>query len=122
MELTVMQMYWLLKLDDIINFLIGTGIVSIGVLAICLIFGPLVIHEIFNSPPWLKIRNAAIILISYIFIVFLCATFIPTTKQLAAIMVVPKIANNEQVQQIPEKILNLGLEWLNELKPEKEKD
>ena len=48
-------------------------------------------------------------------------TFIPTTKQMAAVMVLPKIINNESVQEMPDKIFKLGIEWLDELRPEKEK-
>ena len=43
---------------------------------------------------------------------------LPTPKQAAAIIIVPSIINNEHVQQLPDKITQLGLEWLEELRPD----
>ena len=47
-------------------------------------------------------------------------TLIPTTKQMAAIYLVPKIANNEGVQDVAIEVKELAEDWLNELKPKKE--
>ncbi len=44
----------------------------------------------------------------------------PSTKQMAAIYVIPPIVNNEQVQEIPQKILDLGMSWMEELGPEED--
>jgi hypothetical protein len=59
-------------------------------------------------------------------IVFVIITaLIPSTKTAVAIYVIPKIANNEQVQKLPDnavKFLNTKLEaWINETLKEKEK-
>jgi len=47
----------------------------------------------------------------------------PSSKEIAAIYLVPKIVNNEQVQQVPEnamKVLNLKLqEWIKDLEEKK---
>jgi hypothetical protein len=52
------------------------------------------------------------------------AVFIPSTKEYVAIYLIPKIVNNEQVQQIPEKamtILNSKLnEWITDQHKKKE--
>ncbi len=45
---------------------------------------------------------------------------VPDTKQAAAIYVLPRVVNNEQLQQLPNKLLELSNEWLDELKPRKE--
>jgi hypothetical protein len=50
---------------------------------------------------------------------FLLLVFIPSTKQMAAIMIVPKIANSEKVQTIGNKVYDLAVEWMEELKPNK---
>lgn len=39
---------------------------------------------------------------------------------MAAIMIVPKIVNNEKVQTIGNKIYDLAAEWMDELAPKKE--
>lgn len=47
----------------------------------------------------------------------LASTLLPTTKEMAIIYVVPKIINNEIVSKIPDKLLNLSSEWIEELRP-----
>lgn len=54
---------------------------------------------------------------SWIFIFAAC--FIPTTKQLCAVLVIPAIANNQEVQQLPDKIVKVANEWIDELRPSK---
>ena len=57
----------------------------------------------------------------FLFLIAACA--IPNSNQVAAIYLLPKIANNEQVQQIPDKALKLMEgkmdEWLDGLRKEK---
>ena len=45
---------------------------------------------------------------------------IPTTREAAAIVMVPAIANNEKVQTVGNKLYDLAAEWLDELRPKKE--
>ena len=44
---------------------------------------------------------------------------IPTTREMAVILVVPRIANSEKVQQAGNKLYDLAIEWMAELKPNK---
>ena len=50
--------------------------------------------------------------------IWLCVSFVPTSKEAAAIYLIPKIANNEQVQKVPEqalRLLNVKLEqWIDD--------
>ena len=43
--------------------------------------------------------------------------FIPTTKEMCAIKIIPRVVNNEKVQELPEKFVELANEWVEELKP-----
>lgn len=43
----------------------------------------------------------------------------PSTKTLAAMIVLPAIVNSEAVQQIPGELTTLAREWLQELRPAK---
>jgi hypothetical protein len=60
--------------------------------------------------------------------VFSCATIIlgivPSTKQAVTIWLVPKMVNavqaNEQMQELPNNILNLANEWIEAMRPEKQ--
>ena len=44
---------------------------------------------------------------------------IPTTREMAAIVIVPKIANSEKVQTAGNKLCDLALEWMEALRPQK---
>lgn len=48
---------------------------------------------------------------------FLGAMLVPTTQQMAAILVIPKVINNVRVQALPEKVLGLAEAWIDKLKP-----
>ena len=57
-----------------------------------------------------------------------CAAFLclfgfiatPTTKEMCAIIVIPKIANNQELQGLGSDIIELSREWINSLKPQQE--
>ena len=44
---------------------------------------------------------------------------IPTTKEMAAITVVPRIANNERLQEAGNRLFDLATAWMEELAPKK---
>lgn len=49
-------------------------------------------------------------------------SFIPTTREAAAIIMVPAIANSEKVQTVGNRLYELAVEWMDELRPKKEKE
>lgn len=49
----------------------------------------------------------------------ICSIFVPTTKEMAAIIVIPKIANNESIKDLGDEIVNLAKEWMKEIHPSK---
>lgn len=44
--------------------------------------------------------------------------FVPTTKEMAAIVVIPRVANSESVQGLGEGIVDLAKVWMQELRPD----
>lgn len=115
MEITTMQMYWLVMLD---NLTFGLGVILV---MCCLFFilgipmlGAIGSEDIFPSIAKKVIVIAAVSLLGLL--------FIPSTKQMAAIMIVPKIANSEKVQTIGNKVYDLAVEWMEELAPNKESE
>ena len=67
-------------------------------------------------------RNAikgVIIELASTFLLQLSLAFLPTAKEMAAIIVVPRIANSESIQQLGDGIVNLAQEWMKELAPKK---
>lgn len=115
--ITTSEMYWLTRLDDI-NFVLGLFFILGGVATFLLyLFGAI---EYEDAPDrrrqvWQIARRA----LSSVILALIVGTFIPTTKEMAAILVIPKIVNNEKVQDAGNKLYDLAVEWLEALKPEK---
>ena len=112
MEITTMQMYWLVMLDN----LTGGLVVILAMCGLFSIFGGLTLGMIEKEELFLPIMKKLLVVAA---VSLLCLTFIPSTKQMAAILIVPKIANNEKVQTIGNKVYDLAVEWMEELKPNK---
>ena len=126
--ITPTQMYWLVKLDDLrhvlkcITWLPIVLAVVIGVMA----------FATFMMTCDAKIEtkkeaagDIARLMVWFVFMLLIVvalqvvAAFMPSTRQMAAIIVVPKIANSEQVQTVGNKLYDLAVEWMDELKPRK---
>lgn len=116
MNLTPEMMYWLTRCDNIctvgfnlsILFGIGTAFATMA---------------LFIEIDSVKIFHKMIFvffLLLFFSSIAICV-FVPTTKEMAAIYVVPKIANNETVKDLGEGIVTLAREWIQELRPNKTK-
>lgn len=107
--ITPMQMYWLLKLDDIrafCAFLVGFAILAIVV--------SLTAYRDDEDEKVKKTATAGFALGLFSLGLFGGAlTFLPSTKQMAAIYVVPAIVNNEKTQQIGGKTLDISNQLLD---------
>lgn len=118
MNITPLQLYFITRLDDIRDFLfcIGFGcflsIIAVGLITLC--------EDPSNNRYETFIKKTKPWIIRFIVGVFISGCLsvaTPTTKQMAIVVVLPKIINNEKVQGIPEKVLGLANDWLEELKP-----
>jgi len=97
--ITMEMVYWIIMLDKI----------STAFLLFSLVFGiPMVLITVglvtngedlpWHYPVWVVVE-----------LFFICgAVFLPNTKQMATIYVLPKIVNNEKVQSIGERTLDTG--------------
>jgi hypothetical protein len=113
--MTGLQLYFLLMLDNITS--IGSGIIVTAFLF--LFFGlmakgyQMMFSFEFDSSnsdhvEMKKVINNTIKLSTIVLVIsMLIFGFIPNTKQAAAIYLIPKLANNERVQQIPDKALTI---------------
>lgn len=109
--ITTMQMYWLVMLDSI-------HVASMACLAVSLVVSFTSAGVALDMKGrWRLPKLTAAIAILFL----LMATFIPSTKQMAAIMVVPKLANSEKVQTVGNQLYDLAVEWMEELRPKKER-
>lgn len=110
--ITPMQIYWILKLDAIhmtSGFMFFTGLLLMLVCGL----GVLMFSDEYSSKTAKSFRNIITwIGVPLVVIGGLVNVFIPTTKQMVAIHVVPAIANNERVQNIGNKTLDISEDLL----------
>ena len=114
--MTGIEIYWLLMLDNIRDLL--CILVTVGAISAA-IAGVLIGVNIFEgdiSPKWIIVP---LVILTILVLGSFILALTPTTKQMATILVAPKIINNEQVQQIPDRVIGLANEWLEELSPKK---
>lgn len=115
--ITPTQMYWLTRLDNICDIL-GAG----GLITLLLGVSFLLVYWINDGDEYFKICKPLGIKTLVLFLALLVGSaFVPNTKQMAAIIVVPKIINNEKVQTVGNKVYDLAIEWMDTLKPAKAK-
>ena len=113
--------YLVLKMDSIKTTIEGTLIILVVLYIIWTAakYVCLFVEQIEEDalPSFLKGKNKA--MFSAIVILGILQTFMPSTKEIAIITILPKIAHNKQVQKLPSNTLNLlnsSLEkWTREL-------
>ena len=118
--------YWITRLDSIVDLMNKISVflmISLGILfVLVLLLASIGMSE--ASKDALKSSQCLfkhlIITLLIVCPVFIIRTFIPSSKDVAAIVIIPLIINNEKIQQIPNEVMDLGLEWLKDLKPTKE--
>lgn len=126
-------MYWFTRLDALNSLFVGISIPSIISLIIgsCFYVGISLVGKIENDENLISVGNQIRSLLIYVimpllFIGALGSTLIPTTKEAAAIYLVPKIVNNEELQKIPDnflKLINEKMEsYFNDVLEEKSKE
>jgi hypothetical protein len=105
--ITTTQMYWIAILDSVtVTAVIGSVVLALATLgAFCFACGE-------EDHWWLPFISTVMLLI---FVAI--ATFVPSTKTMAAILVVPKIVNSEKLQTAGNKLYELAVEWMDELRP-----
>ena len=115
--ITESTIYWLTRWDSIKDACIIIGSITTILATILSIVGCGIATED-------KDRKGFYLLFSWIVpLIFLPGiVFIPTTKEMAAIKVIPVIANNEKAQEISGKLLDLTDEWIEEFRPNKNKE
>lgn len=120
-EITPALIYWITRLDAI-NETAEALTVCFGTsLAFALAFG---IFAKCNSDD--DIGNVCFKVVRWtspiVLVASLLLIFVPTKKEMAAILVIPRIANSETVSEIGDCAKTLAVEWLEELRPQKKGD
>lgn len=119
--MTSWQIYWLTRLDGITQIF---GIVFSVALLVWIIMGGFIIASYLSGPD----ENTKFVktIAWKAFFVLLASSvglFVPTSKEMAAILIIPKITNavasNEKLTSLPDKVLDLANAWIADLGPEK---
>ena len=120
--ITSTQLYWLTRLDNICNT--SAALVAISAAVLILATVPYVIIKADDYSDENAICPVLLSLIKKFLVVLVLSLstviFTPSTKDMAAILVIPQIANSEKVQAVGGKLYDLAVEWMDELKPKHE--
>ena len=99
--ITSSDIYWITRLDGLCGLLLGLSILAGIGLIIAAVYFFVVWDENDKISP---VATKALVLAAILFSIFVSgAVLTPSTKEMAAIILVPKIANNQHVQAIPDK-------------------
>jgi hypothetical protein len=132
--ITATQMYWITRLDGIVTLLIllASFLCVVGVIMFVNGCGECsaVKERSWDTDESIaarreagrKLCKASFATFPAGIFFYICLVMVPSTKQMAAILVVPHIANSEKVQQVGNKLYDLAVEWMEELKPGKNKE
>lgn len=124
--ITESEIYWITRLDGIEMFFEICAIFMTTVYVVLLAFT--IFHWVFkndkdfdeNDKARYKILKKLSLFCFLPFIVFLSGAFlIPNTKEMCAIKIIPMVANQEDMKEIPADLAGLAREWIEELKPSK---
>ena len=115
--ITGTEIYWITRMSYFQGAAMVIGIFSVVASAFWVVVSLVEYYDRSDSgPSMLKTSIPAFIFSLVILFGSLC---VPNTKEMCAIKVLPVIINNENVQELPNKVVNLANEWLEELKPNK---
>lgn len=123
MTITPLEMYLITRLNYISNVTTFFAVL-IGLILIPLIAGVLGMKASNQdeTDPEFKVPYKTMKILSVVFLFCLTtAVFTPSTKEMAAIIVVPEIVQSEKVEKIGNEFYDLALDWMKELHPEKVK-
>ena len=146
--ITPSQLYWLTRLDSIKSYLDGIDTLAL----LCTIACTVIVlatscHITFASndslgwysnmtkeameaakEPWKKLRSSVSRIlfasIPILSLIGLSNALLPTTREMAAIHVIPMIVNSEAAQKLPDiasEFVDLAKDWMKELRPDSKK-
>lgn len=100
MNITPWTIYWITRLDVIIG------------ISVLLLTAVLITFAIWTFEAGQRIVPAMKFLLIPFIPLMLIVTCLPSTKEMAAIILIPKIANSEKVERVSDYIYDAAIEWL----------
>ena len=120
--ITPVQMYWLTRLDmlcGMFGLVLVVSLVTTVVLAV--LGGSLRAEHDKDEAEWETGKRLHVVMVPICLATSLLfgtlRSLTPTTAEMAAIIVVPKIVNNEKVRDVGSRLYDLAVEWMDELRP-----
>lgn len=125
------QVYWLTRLDGIGVLLTTLAIISAVAVGMT-VLASFIAMDFVNidlaydhsrkmgekkQAAWLATRKRAVRWVAAPLILGAASVFVPTTKEAAAILVLPAVANSQDVQAMSKDIVQLAREWIDEARP-----
>ena len=119
--ITQSDIYWISRLDGI-NMLAVIMMSFSGITAIILAMISIMTKCDGDEEVAMKLmRCLRRIVLPILIVSTLVAVFVPTTKEMCAIKVIPLVTNSQDVQGLGKNVVDLANEWLTKLKPAPEK-
>jgi hypothetical protein len=123
------EIYWITRLDYLQGFILAIAIIPI-VLKIGVIIAEAMSYDTCYEKEekakkllGLKASMKSIIKYSTISILFLLTCcLIPSTKEMCVIKIIPIVANQGDIKEIPTNLAELANEWMEELRPTKKEE
>lgn len=121
MNITSGLIYWISRLDGLCNLFMAVAIIlGLATFVMSLVCA----MAKFDGDEDTAVQMLRIIRVTFpvAAIAILLRVFTPTKEEMAAIIVIPKIANSETVSEIGDSVKTLAAEWLEELRPNKKEE
>ena len=110
--ITETTLYWITRLDNIIifiTFLIGLSVVAATVFLVFWSYSESTDNQRRFG------RLGFFTMIPFIFVFSMGLVFLPNTKEMCVIKVIPALVNNKKIQGIGDKALTFANEWMDGL-------
>lgn len=122
MNITPSLIYWITMLDSIIAVsVIASILLFVALIVYCFLYiGFRYIEDEEEKASCLSKQIKHIL--SVLAISTVTSVFVPSSKEVAAMIVIPRVANSESVKDIGDGIVTLAKDWIEELKPSAKKD
>ena len=124
MNITPSTIYWIAQCDCIRDACIPIIILGIILSTFSIGLTAIVFCDNVSDMPgsrWIA-ATVSLVLVSVTIAGLLGRIFVPTTKTVAAMYIIPAVANNEKVQDCGNRLYDLAIEWMEELRPAKKEE
>lgn len=117
--ITESDLYWILKLDDIRNLLTGCTVVlgMISMVLVIMTIAQAYDDFLFDDSTWRRSIFARLAVYIALIVFSIALVLLPSTKQMAALKVIPAIVNSDIAKDIPsdaKELYKLGVSTLRE--------